>query len=97
MAGAAGPILKLYSGATNGTKTTAITFKYRYGGAATGSANAYVLGTQSTSAALQHASHLFIDAEQSEFHRSIVSRGAETDQCAMGRNCRWNRRFRPDW
>ena len=55
LAGAAGAILKLFSGATDGTKTTAMTFRYRYGGAAVKSANADVLGAQATSAALQVA------------------------------------------
>ncbi len=55
MAGAAGPILKLYEGAADATKTTALTFNYRYGGAAIASANADVLSTEATSAALQIA------------------------------------------
>ena len=54
-AGAAGAIVKLYSGASNGAKTTAMTFNYRYGGAAIGSASADVLSTEATSAALQIA------------------------------------------
>jgi hypothetical protein len=54
-AGAAGAILKLYEGATHGTKTTALTFNYRYGGAAIKSASADVLSAIATSAALQIA------------------------------------------
>lgn len=55
LAGAAGAILTLYSGATDGAKTTAMTFAYRYGGAATGSANSDDLTAEATSAALQIA------------------------------------------
>lgn len=51
-AGASGAVIKLYSGATVGAKTTAMTFNYRYGGAAIKSANADVLATKATSAAL---------------------------------------------
>lgn len=54
-AGAAGAIIKLYSGASDGAKTTAMTFAYRYGGAAIKSASADVLSTEATSAALQIA------------------------------------------
>jgi hypothetical protein len=54
-AGAAGAILTLYEGATRGAKTTALTFNYRYGGAAIKSATADVLSTIATSAALQIA------------------------------------------
>lgn len=54
-AGAAGPIIKLYEGATHGVKTTALTFNYRYGSAATKSATADVYTTPATSAALQIA------------------------------------------
>jgi hypothetical protein len=53
--GAAGPILKLYEGATHGAKTTALTFNYRYGGAAAKSASADVYSAEATSAALQIA------------------------------------------
>ncbi len=45
-------ILKIYSGATDGAKTSALTFKYALGSAAIGSASCDVLGTESTSAAL---------------------------------------------
>lgn len=54
-AGAAGAIIKLYSGATHGTKTTAMTFNYKYGGAAIKSASADVFSAIATSAALQIA------------------------------------------
>lgn len=54
-AGANGAVLKLYSGATDGTKTTAMTFSYRYGGAAIKSANADDYTAEATSAALQVA------------------------------------------
>src|SRR5574340_736458 len=54
-AGAAGPIINVFEGATHGTKTTAKTFNYRYGGAAAGSADADVYTAWATSAALQIA------------------------------------------
>ena len=54
-AGAAGAILKLFEGATHGTKTTALTFNYRYGGAAVKSATADILSAVASSAALQIA------------------------------------------
>lgn len=58
-AGASGAVVKLYSGATVGAKTTAMTFNYRYGGAAIKSANADVLTTEATSAALTCATATF--------------------------------------
>lgn len=45
-------VLKVYAGATVGAKTAALTFKYRYGGAAEGAANADVLSAIAESAAL---------------------------------------------
>ncbi len=54
-AGASGAIIKLYAGASAGTKTTALTFNYRYGGAAIKSASADILSAEATSAALQIA------------------------------------------
>jgi len=45
-------ILYIYSGATNAAKTSALTFKYKYGGAACGSTLSDVYSTESTSAAL---------------------------------------------
>lgn len=45
-------ILTINSGATDGAKTTALTFPYRYGSAATGSATSDVLTDEATSAAL---------------------------------------------
>ena len=54
-AGAAGAIIKLFSGATVGAKTTALTFNYRYTGGAIKAASGDILGTQATSAALQIA------------------------------------------
>jgi hypothetical protein len=54
-AGAAGAIIKLFSGATVGTKTTALTFNYRYTGGAIKAASADILSTEATSAALQIA------------------------------------------
>lgn len=45
--------LYIYNGATDAAVTTALTFRYAYGGAATASATADVLAAESTSAALQ--------------------------------------------
>jgi len=54
------PILTLYEGATDGAKTAALTFAYRYGGAATGSASSDVLSTEATSAALECTGTTFV-------------------------------------
>lgn len=54
-AGAAGAIIKLYDGATHAAKTNALTFNYKYGGAAIKSASADVFTAIATSAALQIA------------------------------------------
>lgn len=88
-AGAAGAILTLYSGATHGTKTTAMTFNYRYGGAAIKSASADVLSAIATSAALQIATATLvsrlvvieINADQiTDGHRYLTLEvGAEAD------------------
>ncbi len=48
----ASAVLYLYSGATDGECTSALTFRYAFGSAAIGSANADVLAAWSTSAAL---------------------------------------------
>jgi len=53
-------VLKVYSGAADGEKTAAITFAYRYGGAATGSASADVLTARATSAALTCTGTTFV-------------------------------------
>lgn len=47
-----GGVLKVYSGATNASKDSALTFKYAYGSAAMGSASADVLGTTVEAATL---------------------------------------------
>lgn len=47
--------VKLYSGATDGAKTSALTFRYALGGAAAGSASADVLTVWATSANLSIA------------------------------------------
>lgn len=52
--GAANYVL-LYSGATDGALTSALTFNYAFGGAATGAANADVLAANATSANLSVA------------------------------------------
>jgi len=53
-------VLTLYEGATDGAKTAAVTFAYRYGGAATGSASSDVLSTEATSAALTCTGTTFV-------------------------------------
>lgn len=50
--GTASPVLYVYSGTTAAALTSALTFNYAFGGAATGSANADVLTAWATSAAL---------------------------------------------
>jgi hypothetical protein len=60
-AGAAGAIIKLYSGATVGAKTTAMTFNYRYTGGAIKAASADILTTAATSAALQIATATMVN------------------------------------
>lgn len=50
--GTASPILYVYSGATDGALTSALTFNYAFGGAAITVANCDVLAAWSTSAAL---------------------------------------------
>jgi hypothetical protein len=58
LGGAANYVL-LYSGATDGATTSALTFRYGFGGAAYGSANADVVSTWATSAnlAIAHATY----------------------------------------
>lgn len=53
--------LKLYEGATAGTKTTALTFSYRYTAIDLKSAGADNLGTEATSAALSLVAATFED------------------------------------
>ena len=89
LAGAAGCIIKLYSGATHGAKTTAMTFNYKYGGAPVKSATADVFSAIATSAALQIATATLasrmliidINADQiTDGHRYLtIEIGAEAD------------------
>ena len=60
-AGAAGAIIKLYSGVSVGAKTTAMTFNYRYTGGAIKAASADILTTEATSAALQIATATMVN------------------------------------
>ena len=70
--GVAATYVALYSGATDGAKTSALTFRYAFGSAAAGAANCDVLGAWSTSAMLTvaHATYdnymLIIDIDASE-------------------------------
>jgi hypothetical protein len=88
--GGANPaIIKLYSGATHGAKTTAMTFNYRYGGGAIKAASADVLSDIASSAALSIARAtmvsrlllLEVNADQiTDGHRYLtVEVGAESD------------------
>ena len=89
LAGASGCIIKLYSGVTHGAKTTAMTFNYKYGGAAVKSATADVFSAIATSAALQIATATLasrmliidINADQiTDGHRYLTLEiGAEAD------------------
>lgn len=89
LAGASGCIIKLYSGATHGAKTTAMTFNYKYGSAAVKSATADVFTATATSAALQIATATLasrlllieINADQiTDGHRYLtIEIGAEAD------------------
>jgi len=89
LAGAAGCIIKLYSGVTHGAKTTALTFNYKYGGAVVKSASADVFSAVATSAALQIATAtlasrlLIIEANAdiiADGHRYLtIEIGAEAD------------------
>lgn len=89
-AGAAGPIIKVYEGAADATKTTALTFHYRYGSAASGSATSDVFtAAETTSAALQIATatlanrQLLIELDAAEMTDGCdwltVEIGAEAD------------------
>jgi hypothetical protein len=70
--GTGGAVIKLYSGATVGAKTTAMTFNYRYTGGAIGATDADVLSAFATSAALTCAAATYtsrmltIEVEASE-------------------------------
>jgi hypothetical protein len=95
--GAANYIL-LYSGATDGALTTALTFRYAFGGAAQGSASADVFATWSTSANLSvaHATYdnygLIIDinaAAMTSGHKWLTLTFADTDTGATGNVTVW--------
>ena len=92
--GAANYVL-LYSGATDGAKTSALTFRYGFGGAAYASANADVVSTWATSANLSvaHATYdnymLIIDIEATEMDLAnneewLTLTFADTDTGATG-------------
>ena len=77
--GGAAIYLKVYSGATDGATTTALTFNYAFGGAAAGSANCDVLAAWATSANLSIA-HATYDN-----YLLVV----ELDARAMGSGHKW--------
>jgi hypothetical protein len=93
--GGAATYLKLYSGASDGATTTALTFRYAYGGAATGSANADVLAAWATSAnlAIAHATkdnfmlivHIRADEmDTANGHKFLTLQFEDTDTGATG-------------
>jgi len=91
LGGAAGAVLKVFSGATDGTKSSALTFTYALGSAATGSASSDVLAADATSAALTLTAAtyqnkvLVVEIDGSEFDTAnneewlTVEIGAEAD------------------
>jgi hypothetical protein len=92
-AGANGAIIKVYSGASVGAKTTAMTFPYRYTSAAIKAASGDVMTAEATSAALQIATAtmvsrlLTIDIDASKMtlnHQWLtIEIGAEADAGEM--------------
>lgn len=92
--GGAANYVKLYSGATDGALTTALTFNYAFAGAAQGSASADVFATWSTSANLSvaHASYdnyaLLVEIDTAAIttagHKYLTLVFADTDTGATG-------------
>lgn len=91
--GGAANYVKVYSGATDGATTTALTFRYAFGGAAAGSANCDVLAAWGTSANLTvaHGTYdnymLIIDVLASEMgagHKWLTIQFEDTDTGATG-------------
>ena len=92
-AGAAGAIIKLYSGASVGSKDTPLTFNYRYTSGAIKAASADILTAWATSAALQLAPALMasrlltieVDAAEMPAGHSwlTIEVGAEADAGEM--------------
>lgn len=88
-------VLTLYSGATDGAKTTAMTFNYRYGGAAIKSASADVYSASASSAALTATGttyvsrHLIIEvdaANMTDGHSWLtlnINADASAGECAV--------------
>jgi hypothetical protein len=72
-------VLKVYCGATDGAKTNALTFSYRYGGAATGSASSDDFSAEATSAALTVTGTTFVS-------RCLV---IELDASQITADCPW--------
>jgi len=74
-------ILTVNSGATNGAKTSALTFQYAYGSAAVGSASADVLGTPASSAALT--------LTDSTFSNKVLVIEVEASEMDLANNEEW--------
>lgn len=94
--GGAANYVKVYSGATDGTKTTALTFRYAFGAAAQGSANCDVLAAWATSANLSvaHATYdnflLVVEVDASSMtngHSWLTMSIEDTDTGATGNAC----------
>lgn len=93
--GADSATLKVYSGVSNGAKTSALTYKYAVGSAAVGSASADVLGTPAAVASLTltntlHGNKMIvleIDADQMDTNNDEnwltleISSGASSGVC----------------
>lgn len=91
--GGAANYVKVYSGATDGATTTALTFNYAFGGAAAGSASCDVLAAWSTSANLSvaHATYdnylLVIEVSAASMgagHKWLTIQFEDTDTGATG-------------
>lgn len=91
--GGAANYVKVFSGATDGAKTTALTFRYAFGGAAQGTANCDVLAAAATSANLSvaHATYdnyllvVEVDAKAMDAgHKWLTLAFQDTDTGATG-------------
>ena len=98
--GGAATYVLLYSGATDGALTSALTFRYAFGAAAQGSANADVFTTKATSANLSvaHATYdnfgLIIEVDASDMDIAnaeewLTLTFADTDTGATGNVSVW--------
>lgn len=92
--GGADTHLYVYSGASDGTCTTSLTFYYRFGGAAQGSANCDVFGAWTSAAGPLHITHgtydnytlqVFVPASaMTSGHKWLTMRMSDTDTGSTG-------------